>query len=62
MTEPSALLRVPRLETGETDEEGYPVRRDWSVNYRGPAADIFVSEMDVRNMNDRENETLLLPV
>jgi protein phosphatase len=27
--------------TGETDEEGYPVRRDWSVNYRGPAKVVY---------------------
>lgn len=27
--------------TGETDEEGYPVRRDWAVNYRGPAKVVY---------------------
>jgi protein phosphatase len=27
--------------TGETDEEGYPVRRDWTVNYRGPARVVY---------------------
>jgi protein phosphatase len=27
--------------TGETDEEGYPIRRDWAVNYRGPAKVVY---------------------
>jgi protein phosphatase len=27
--------------TGETDEEGYPVRRDWAVNYRGLAKVVY---------------------
>ena len=27
--------------TGETDEEGLPVRRDWGANYRGPAAVVY---------------------
>jgi protein phosphatase len=27
--------------TGETDEEGYPVRRDWAVNYRGSAKVVY---------------------
>jgi protein phosphatase len=27
--------------TGETDEEGYPVRRDWAVNYRGAAKVVY---------------------
>jgi protein phosphatase len=27
--------------TGETDEEGYPVRRDWAVNYRGRAKVVY---------------------
>jgi protein phosphatase len=26
---------------GETDDEGYPVRRDWAVNYRGPAKVVY---------------------
>jgi protein phosphatase len=27
--------------TGEADEDGYPVRRDWAVNYRGPAKVVY---------------------
>ena len=27
--------------TGEMDEEGYPIRRDWAVNYRGPAKVVY---------------------
>ncbi len=43
--------------TGETDEEGFPIRRDWALNYKGKALVVYghTPYLEIRSYNNTIN-------